>query len=335
MLASGPISLVMTVLTTILLHARHAHAENYCDAQWQCPRLPQPDNIQCKVAGETREPAPPIDLAQPLTAFGAGCTAMTDVKTFEITDELKETLLYAHNQVRSDLASGNVKGYKKAAKMMRLVRRRRATTRRRWSYFSRYAPTAISASVISSSITQRWDPTLARLAEMHVRNCTFEHDCHSTSDFPMAGQNLYIGRSTAGFEDVAKTCCKATCDWFKECEFTDSKSIADYTSYRGSNAIGHFTQLARDTATVMGCAISGYKDPMWWNMLVTCNYDITTITNKPVYEVGSKACGNCPNGVKCSPVYPGLCRGARLVGATNGGLVVAGVGLVALLATKG
>lgn len=167
---------------------------------------------------------------------------------------------------------------------------------------------------------------------MHARNCTFAHDCHKSVDFPMAGQNLATRQSTEVIKDFDKFACDSICNWFKECTLDDSKLIK-LPAKGDLSKTGHFTQLARDDAKLVGCAIVGWKHDTWFKAMITCNYDLTTITNKQVYEAGSP-CSSCPKGVGCSPIFKGLCRGSRLVGGTNGALLLAGVAVATLLGRR-
>lgn len=68
----------------------------------------------------------------------------------------------------------------------------------------------------------------------------------------------------------------------------------------------HFTQVVRDEAYKIGCAISRFSDPINKKplSLITCNYAVTNLATFPVYEEGDAASG-CKTGPH--PNYPGLC----------------------------
>lgn len=70
--------------------------------------------------------------------------------------------------------------------------------------------------------------------------------------------------------------------------------------------IGHFTCLANDQQTCVGCAAVTYtrKCDKKKIVLLACNYSNTNMRRHPVYKAGA-ACSGCITG--CNNVYPGLC----------------------------
>lgn len=68
--------------------------------------------------------------------------------------------------------------------------------------------------------------------------------------------------------------------------------------------IGHFTQIVKDDALVIGCAISVYHNGNWNNYLMACNYGKTNIVNRPIYSSGMPT-SECVTGR--DGIYQNLC----------------------------
>lgn len=68
--------------------------------------------------------------------------------------------------------------------------------------------------------------------------------------------------------------------------------------------IGHFTQIVKDDALVIGCAISVYHNGNWNNYLMACNYGKTNILNRPIYSSGMPT-SECVTGR--DGIYQNLC----------------------------
>lgn len=69
--------------------------------------------------------------------------------------------------------------------------------------------------------------------------------------------------------------------------------------------IGHFTQVVRDEAYKVGCAMSQYTDSLKTPVaLMACNYAVANMIGSPTYVPGPAASG-CTTGK--NPKYPGLC----------------------------
>lgn len=67
---------------------------------------------------------------------------------------------------------------------------------------------------------------------------------------------------------------------------------------------GHFTQIVRDQAYEVGCAITKFKQSGFFMSYVVCNYAVTNMGNEPIYAAGATASG-CTTGTNSQ--YPGLC----------------------------
>lgn len=68
--------------------------------------------------------------------------------------------------------------------------------------------------------------------------------------------------------------------------------------------IGHFTQVVKDDAYKVGCAIAKFTMNGDRVALLACNYAVSNIKNWPIYEEGATASA-CESGT--NPDYPGLC----------------------------
>lgn len=54
--------------------------------------------------------------------------------------------------------------------------------------------------------------------------------------------------------------------------------------------------------------LQGFEGQMWMVERLVCNYGPSgNYFNAPVYKQG-EPCSQCPNGTKCSDMYPGLCQ---------------------------
>lgn len=69
--------------------------------------------------------------------------------------------------------------------------------------------------------------------------------------------------------------------------------------------IGHFTQLVRDEAYAVGCAIAQFKKDKWFTTLYACDYTLSNILGEPIYEKSKKAASSCKSGN--NPNFSGLC----------------------------
>lgn len=68
--------------------------------------------------------------------------------------------------------------------------------------------------------------------------------------------------------------------------------------------IGHFTQVVRDIAYDVGCALAKYKIKGYFFSYFVCNYAVTNMQDDPIYDAGETASA-CTSGT--NPKYPGLC----------------------------
>lgn len=70
--------------------------------------------------------------------------------------------------------------------------------------------------------------------------------------------------------------------------------------------VGHFTQLVRDQAYAVGCAMARYKKDNWYTTLYACDYTLANIEDYPIYEKSTKAASGCKSGKNNK--YLGLCN---------------------------
>lgn len=134
-------------------------------------------------------------------------------------------------------------------------------------------------------------------------------DCRRTKEFRYPGQNLAkFCNSVYWFDDrdVTEWAMNA---WFEEYKDLPPKYVGAYG--KGSaprDQVGHFTQLIRDKAFAVGCAIiRSITIVNGKNMrchYIACNYAVTNINGWPVYDIGPMGV-NCKTGM--NPKYPGLC----------------------------
>nr|XP_019543572.2 venom allergen 5-like [Aedes albopictus] len=150
----------------------------------------------------------------------------------------------------------------------------------------------------------KWDDELAKLAEHNVKQCTMNHDrCRSTLKFPDAGQNIYYSSwSQKRPKDKTKLIGEAIQAWWDEHK---DFYINEVDKYEGqSRGVLHFTAMAVDYQTHVGCAISEYDYAGSGDtFLMTCNYSSWTWMSKPIYKKG-RACSKCK---KCDKTYKSLC----------------------------
>ncbi|XP_031622207.1 antigen 5 like allergen Cul n 1-like [Contarinia nasturtii] len=199
--------------------------------------------------------------------FGKSCPPNAELIKF--TDKLKTLALSTHNNYRNQIALGEIKGYDKAARMATLV----------------------------------WHDELAKLAEYNVRTCTFGHDeCRNTDKFPYAGQNLGILIKKKTFPTPEEMIKKITKGWFDEYADADKNIMKSYQP--NGKMIGHFTQLVRDQAFAVGCAMIKFKSGEY-STIYGCDYSLTSIKSYPIYDTSSKPASNCTKGAHKQ--FKGLC----------------------------
>lgn len=197
-------------------------------------------------------------------------------KMIQITSKYKNQIMNLHNKLRDKLASGKMS-----------------------STYGTF-PSAMNMSEL------KWDSELAKLAEYNVKQCTMNHDrCRSTAKFKDAGQNIYYSSwSQKRSNDKTKLIAEAIQAWWDEHK---DFYINEVDQYEGqSRGVLHFTAMAVDYQTHVGCAISEYDYAGTGDtFLMTCNYSSWTWLSQSIYKKG-RSCSKCSK-KKCSKTYKSLC----------------------------
>ncbi|XP_031634413.1 allergen Tab y 5.0101-like [Contarinia nasturtii] len=193
--------------------------------------------------------------------FGEECTSNDNTTLIVFTDLLKQVVLNTHNSYRNKIACGNVEGYNKAARMATLV----------------------------------WNNELAKFAEYNVRRCIFEHDkCRNTDKLMYVGQNIARTKNSKKFQAPVKLMKILMGGWFGENKDTNMTVIKKHK--RIGKRIGHFTQMVRDQAYLIGCAMIQFELNNWFITIFACNYSLNNILNQPIYDASSEAASECQSG---------------------------------------
>ncbi|XP_068141438.1 venom allergen-1-like [Drosophila tropicalis] len=155
--------------------------------------------------------------------------------------------------------------------------------------------------------TMRWNAELAKLALLNVKQCEMQHDaCHNTDTFRASGQNLAIyGYSGARSSKTTAQLVTASIQmWWNEYKDANMSLIKKYPSNYSGPQIGHFTAMAQEKNTHLGCAAVKFENSMNW-FLMACNYATTNWVGQPVYQQGTAASG-CNTGKNDN--YTNLCK---------------------------
>lgn len=149
-----------------------------------------------------------------------------------------------------------------------------------------------------------WDPELARVAQRHADQCTFDHDCAECRSVDRwgVGQNLYIYKQSLRLPQTNWK--RAVTDWYDEVRLFNRKHVQPF-QFRA--AIGHFSQLVWADTYKVGCGATSYREGKWFSTLYTCNYGPNgNFIRSKMYKQG-RSCSACPANSSCSASYPGLC----------------------------
>lgn len=122
--------------------------------------------------------------------------------------------------------------------------------------------------------------------------CRMEHDqCRATVRFPFAGQNIYMHGTTGEFDPIEQQLEGAVNLWFNEHVDANPSDITNCCGGERFSKIGHFLQLVQDRVVRIGCAALRYSTVQWRTTLVTCNYSMGNVLDRPVYETGPAGSG--------------------------------------------
>lgn len=93
--------------------------------------------------------------------------------------------------------------------------------------------------------------------------------------------------------------------WFNEHKDANMSYCERFRHAPNGVKIGHYTQLIRDEAYAMGCAMTQFEKDGKWITLYTCDYTLSNIDDYPIYEASDKTACKCLT--KTDKKYPGLC----------------------------
>uniref|UniRef100_A0A2M4AKZ0 Venom allergen-1 n=1 Tax=Anopheles triannulatus TaxID=58253 RepID=A0A2M4AKZ0_9DIPT len=188
-----------------------------------------------------------------------------------IDANIRGLILSEHNRLRNQLAIGNLTGFASAVRMPTLT----------------------------------WDNTLAVQAGHNARSCNFAHDtCRNTAKYAYAGQNLAT-QSFYGKTKTLETLVKEMiASWWSEYKDANQTEIDHFPSSYTGPPIGHFTQMASDQTSVIGCAMQYWLEDMFEMYYLVCNYERSPFIHEAVYKKGTVA-SECTTGT--NPKYVGLC----------------------------
>ncbi|XP_049520634.1 CRISP/Allergen/PR-1-like [Dermacentor silvarum] len=193
----------------------------------------------------------------------------------------RQLILKAHNDYRSMVAMGKLKGFPQAANMRQL----------------------------------HWNEELASVAQAKAEQCTdgrgtLKHDSPEDrfiAQFNKTGQNLAFRRSNIAFNGTDwPTQVKAWFDGYSHY----SPSNVNRFSLSSESSAGHFTQVVWATVHYVGCGYVDYTvagvSVMPHMQLYVCNYaGAGNVLTLPVYQAGD-VCSACPNDTACMK-DTGLC----------------------------
>jgi len=113
----------------------------------------------------------------------------------EMTDDIKASILTAHNKRRDRVAKGEISGFEPVSRM----------------------PTML------------WNDELATFAEMSAKRCSFGHDeCRNTDRYKQTGQNIAYLMDYGEFAPVSVTTEKFFKMWFEEYKLASMNNIMSY-----------------------------------------------------------------------------------------------------------
>lgn len=123
--------------------------------------------------------------------------------------------------------------------------------------------------------------------------------------FLYAGQNIGQISSKLKHLDPKLAIEKIIEGWFNEHNDADMSYCEHFRHHPDGRKIGHFTQLARDEAFVMGCAMCQFERDFKFTTIFACDYSLSNIDDYPIYAVSEIAGSGCK---KRNKIYPGLCH---------------------------
>lgn len=206
---------------------------------------------------------------------GYGTNCGTPIYSGVTSDNDKQAVVDAHNDLRSQVAQGTeVKGNPGPQ------------------------PSAANMREIS------WDDELATVAQRWADQCSFGHDsCRSVSRF-YVGQNVYQTSTTGTGPNGQQDWKAAVQAWYNEVKDFDRNNIKPF---QFTSSTGHYTQVVWANTYKVGCGFTAYQGSNgWYNKYYVCNYGPGgNVIGTSMYEEGDP-CTQCPEGN--SQCNNGLCE---------------------------
>ncbi|KAH8394620.1 hypothetical protein KR222_000299, partial [Zaprionus bogoriensis] len=180
------------------------------------------------------------------------------------TYAMRDMILSYHNKFRDELASGNLrtssnKTFKPARRMRELI----------------------------------WDTELGYMARLHASTVSFKHTkCRAVTRFPYVGENLglvFVSAKKRSIREILDLTVKKMFEEYRDVE--DPDELIKSFKGAGYQAYGHFTVIASDRVSRVGCAVvagTDFKNKPDKGLCyyVTCHYDFTNMEGEYIYKAG-------------------------------------------------
>uniref|UniRef100_A0A224X3L0 CAP protein n=1 Tax=Megacormus gertschi TaxID=1843536 RepID=A0A224X3L0_9SCOR len=190
----------------------------------------------------------------------------------------KDLILKVHNQIRSKVALGKVRGLPPAADMRVMA----------------------------------WDNELARIAQMWADQCTDGHDKLRDTEKESVGQNVAL-RWTYSHKDPIM---KDRPDWSHSIDLW-AREYGQFGFHSGhispfvfNHDVGHYTQMIWADTHKIGCGFAYYKHPQrGYTKIYVCNYSPGgNIIQGTMYKISPKGATCVDPSLQFSREHRGLCE---------------------------
>ncbi|KAH8308676.1 hypothetical protein KR059_000357, partial [Drosophila kikkawai] len=194
-----------------------------------------------------------------------GTKCFPEARLLPLSDSLRYFILHKINFYRNEVASGKFPGFGAALRM---------------------------ASV-------SWDPELATLAELTVKQCSLSTDsCRNTRRFKHVGQLIGHVIFSARRHSNLQLLDHKIDNWFNQYKRSSNKL--------GNEKPNSFRQLIQERATHIGCGVLRQRrHQKWHQQFIVCNFAREDMAQEPAYEEGLQPASGCRSGP--NPSYPNLC----------------------------
>ncbi|XP_041674296.1 antigen 5 like allergen Cul n 1-like [Drosophila eugracilis] len=142
-----------------------------------------------------------------------------------------------------------------------------------------------------------WDPNLAYLAELLVKQCDLkpsEH-CWSTEKYSSPGYHAVYNKFN-GNEDTFRVVRSQLNSWYDQYKHVTAPSLIDGLSGNGKE-IGHFLRMMVGPSNRLGCAMAEVEKDGMTQKWLSCLYSCSPQKNTLLYEYSSKPGMLCSTGV--------------------------------------